>query len=373
MRKINNERIVNMIPIAKPIISESEKKNIQKVMESGMLASGVFVKEFEEKFAEYNGSKYGIATTNGTTALHVALEAAGIKKGDKVLTTPFTFIASSNSILYCGGIPVFADIERDSFNIDPEDIKRKLEADPEIKALLIVHLYGYPCKMDEIMELVNKYNLVLIEDCAQAHGAEYKGKKVGTFGKASAFSFYPTKNMTTGEGGMVLTDNEEIMNKARLLVSHGSEKRYYHEVLGYNYRMTNLAASIGLAQLERLNEFNQKRRTNAAYLTESLQNLDWLTAPYCAPECHHVYHQYTVQVQERKDFIQLLRENKIGYGIYYPLPVYRQPIYRTLGYDDISLRVTEEISEKAISLPVHPSLTAEELETIVQVVRSFRE
>jgi len=361
-----------MISIAKPIITDSEKKNIQKVMDSGMLASGTYVTEFEENFAEFSGSKYGIATTNGTTALHVALEASGIKRGDKVLTTPFTFIASSNAILYCGGIPVFADVEQDSFNIDPEDIKEKLEADPEIKGLLIVHLYGCPCKMDEIMELVNKYNLILIEDCAQAHGAEYKGKKIGTFGQASAFSFYPTKNMTTGEGGIVLTNDEEVMKNARLLVNHGSQKRYYHEVLGYNYRMTNLAASIGLAQLEKMNEFNQKRQANAAYLTENLQDLDWLTVPHYRAEYHHVYHQYTVQVKERDDFVRLLEENEIAYGIHYPLPVYRQPLYQNLGYEGISLKITEELSDRVVSLPVHPSLTTEELETIVKVVRSFR-
>lgn len=362
-----------MIPIAKPIITESEKRNIQEVMDSGILASGAYVSEFEEKFAEFCGSRYGIATSNGTTALHVALEAAGIKKGDKVLTTPFTFIGSSNAILYCGAIPVFADVERDTFNIDPEDIRKKLEADPEIKGLLIVHLFGCPCKMDEIMELVDEYKLILIEDCAQAHGAKYKGENAGTFGKVSAFSFYPTKNMTTGEGGIVLTDDEEVMKKARLLVNHGSEKRYYHEILGYNYRMTNLAASIGLAQLEKLNEFNEKRRENARYLTEYLEDLDWLTVPHCAPEYYHVYHQYTVQVEERDDFVRMLQEKGIGYGIHYPLPVYKQPLYQKLGYEDLSLKVSEELSERVVSIPVHPSLTAEELETIVQAVRSFRE
>src|SRR5690554_2430258 len=249
---------MQMIPIARPIISESEKNNIQQVMDSGMLASGGFVKEFEEGFAAYTGSSYGIATTSGTTALHVALETAGIREGDRVLTTPFTFIASSNSILYCGATPVFADVCPDSFNIDPDSIRRKLEEDPGIKGLLIVHLYGLPCEMEEIMELVEEYNLVLIEDCAQAHGAEYSGKKAGTFGKTAAYSFYPTKNMTTGEGGIVLTNDEKVMEKARMLINHGSQKRYYHQILGYNYRMTNLAAGIGLAQLENLEEFNVK-------------------------------------------------------------------------------------------------------------------
>ncbi len=216
-----------MIPIAKPLIGESEKTKVMEVLESGILASGAYVEEFEKAFAAYTGTAHGIAASNGTTALHLALLAAGIKEGDKVLTTPFTFIASSNSILYCGAIPVFADIEKDTFNIDPEDVRRKLEEDPEIRGLLIVHLYGCPCKMDEIMELVEEYDLILIEDCAQAHGAEYRGQKIGTFGKAAAYSFYPTKNMTTGEGGMVLTDDDEVAEKARLLVNHGSKTVSY--------------------------------------------------------------------------------------------------------------------------------------------------
>ncbi len=361
-----------MIPIAKPIITECEKNNIQEVMDSGMLACGSFVEEFEKEFASYIGSKYGIATSSGTTALHVALEASGIGEGDKVLTTPFTFIASSNAILYCGAQPVFADVERDSFNIDPGALRQQLAADPDIKALLIVHLYGYPCDMDQIMELIDEYNLILIEDCAQAHGAEYRGKKVGTFGKAAAFSFYPTKNMTTGEGGIILTDDKEVLTKARLLINHGSEVRYYHEELGYNFRMTNLAAGIGLAQLKKLKEFNQQRQENAAYLNQHLDDLDWLSIPSCSSERKHVYHQYTVMVKERERFVSLLKEKGIGHGIHYPLPVYRQPLYCKLGYGDISLPVTEELSESVVSLPVHPALSREELETIVQVVRSFK-
>lgn len=360
-----------MIPIARPIIGDSEKTNIMKVMESGILASGTYVEEFEKAFASYNGSAHGIAASNGTTALHLALLAAGIKEGDKVLTTPFTFIASSNAILYCGAIPVFADIERDTFNIDPGDIRRKLEEDPEIKGLLIVHLYGCPCKMDEIMELVEEYDLILIEDCAQAHGAEYKGRKIGTFGKVAAYSFYPTKNMTTGEGGMVLTDDEEVAARARLLVNHGSKIRYYHEELGYNYRMTNLAAGIGLGQLEKLEDFNKKRRENAAYLSAGLEDLAWLEVPFIPADCKHVFHQYTVKVEERDRFIAYLQEKGIGYGIHYPLPVYRQPIYEKMGYGGVSLPVTEELTEKVVSLPVHPDLSKEDLETIVEVVRSF--
>jgi len=361
-----------MIPIARPIISESEKNNIQRVIDSGMLASGNFVKEFEESFAAYTDSNYGIATTSGTTALHVALEAAGIKEGDRVLTTPFTFIASSNSILYCGATPVFADVCPDSFNIDPESIRRKLEEDPDIKGLLIVHLYGLPCEMEEIKELVEEYNLVLIEDCAQAHGAEYSGKKAGTFGKTAAYSFYPTKNMTTGEGGIVLTNDEKVMEKARMLINHGSQKRYYHQMLGYNYRMTNLAAGIGLAQLEKVEEFNTKRRENAAFLNEKLKDLDWLTVPQAPANCKHVYHQYTVKVKDREGLISLLESEGVGYGVYYPLPVYKQPLYCKMGYQGVKLPVSEELSETVISLPVHPALSKDDLETIVRVVRSYR-
>ncbi len=360
-----------MIPIARPEISKQAKERVLEVLDSGMLAAGKYVKEFEEKFSDFIGAIYGTATSNGTTALDIALKAAGVGEGDLVLTTPFTFIASSNAILYSGARPVFVDVDRNTFNIDPEQIRAKLEKNPEISALLIVHLYGLACDMEEIMKLVREYELTLIEDCAQAHGAEYAGRKVGTSGDAAIFSFYPTKNMTTGEGGMVLTSDEEINKRAHLLVDHGQSERYYHDILGYNYRMTDIAAVIGLDQLERISEFNRKRCENAAYFIQELSDLEWLETPFVPENCLHVYHQFTVKVEERDRFAEYLKENGIGYGIHYPVPVYRQPVYQKRGYQGLELPVTEELSRKVISLPVHPSLTRAEKEEIVRVIRSF--
>ena len=364
--------MMNMIPIAKPFIDDREKEKVLEVMDTGMLASGQYVRDFEEKFASYAECKYGIATTSGTTALQVAVEAAGIKEGDRVLTTPFTFIASSNSILFNGAEPVFVDIDEKTFNIDPELIRKELENDPDISALLIVHLYGLSCNMDEIMDLVKEYDLTLIEDCAQSHGARYRGKPVGSFGDVSIFSFYPTKNMTTSEGGMIVTDDEEIGEKSKLLVNHGSSSRYRHEILGFNYRMTNIEAAIGLVQLEKIDNFNQKRKENAAYFTENFKDLDWLQLPYYPKEADHVFHLYTVKVDGRKDFASYLKDNGIGYGIHYPEPIYNQKLYQDLGYDNYQLKKKKKTCERCISLPVHPALTDKELKKIVNVVSSYK-
>ncbi len=363
-----------MIPIARPLIEENEKQAVIDVLDSGMIAAGEYVNKFEAQFAKYINSRYGIACSSGTTALDVALKAAGIKKGDKVLTTPFTFIASSNAILYSGAEPVFTDIEADTFNISPDAIRKKLKEELDIKALLIVHLYGLSCNMDEIMKIVDEYDLILIEDCAQAHGAEYRGKKAGTFGDVSTFSFYPTKNITTGEGGMVLTDNEKIYKKAKLLINHGSQERYNHEVLGYNYRMTNIAAAIGLSQLEKLNDFNQKRQRNAAFFTENLKDISWLETPVVPEGYKHVFHQYTIKINKnRDDFADYLKNNGIGYGIHYPLTVNKQPLYKKLGYEKEEYRVAEEMSSKVISIPVHPALNESELNKIVDVIGNYTE
>lgn len=360
-----------MIPYAKPLIGEEEKKKVLEVMDSGMIASGPVTAQFEKEFASYIGTGFGIATSNGTTALHVALLAAGIKPGDKVLTTPFTFIASGNSILYCGAKPVFVDIDPRTFLIDPAKVEEALEKDPEIKALLVVHLYGLSCEMEKIMSLVEKHKLILIEDCAQAHGAEYQGKKTGSFGHAAAFSFYPTKNMTTGEGGIMVTNGEDIAAKGRQIINHGRSGRYFHDMLGYNYRMTDIAAAIGSVQLGKLDDFNAKRRANAEYLSTHLAGLDWLQLPYVPKECNHVYHQYTVKVEKRDAFAQWLQEKGVGNSIVYPIPIHKQPFYQEIVGKDLSLPVAEEVAQKVISLPIHPALTEEQLAEMVQIIKSF--
>lgn len=362
-----------MVRLCKPVISDQEKRGILAVLDSGMLASGEQVAEFESRFAEYTGVKHAIATSSGTTALHVALAAARIGEGDKVVTTPFTFIASTNSILYCGARPLFVDIDPRTFNMDPERLEEALERNGDVKAILAVHLFGLPCDMESITEMAGKYGVKVVEDCAQAHGAALNGKKVGGFGDVAAFSFYPTKNMTTGEGGIVLTDDDELMERCRKLVNHGRAGRYLHDTLGYNYRMTNIAAAIGLAQLDRLDELNSRRVANAGYLSEGLSGLDWLETPYVPEDFAHVFHQYTVRIEPpMRDMVaEKLREKDIDSAVIYPLVVYKQPLYENLGYGDSGCPVAEETCGRVLSLPVHPSLEDDELELIVNAMRKI--
>ncbi|MDD3925772.1 MAG: DegT/DnrJ/EryC1/StrS family aminotransferase [bacterium] len=357
------------IPIARPNISERTKARVMDVLGSGFIASGTEVRNFEQAFAGYTGAAEGIATSSGTTALHVALLAAGIGPGDEVITTPFTFIATSNAVLYCGARAVFADVDPDTYNLDAQAVRRAAEEHPGAKAVLVVHLFGLPCDMDAILDVAAEYGLTVIEDCAQAHGASYKGKMVGSIGLLSAFSFYPTKNMTCGEGGMVLTSDKELAERCRLLVNHGSAVRYQHEVLGYNYRMTNIAAVIGSTQLEDLDDFINARSANAAGLTQGLAGLSGVVAPRVPEGCCHAFNQYTIKVPEgRDDLLKHLEREGIGYGLFYPRPSYRQPLYEELGYGDCRCPVAEDLSSQVVSLPVHPLLEKREIDRIIEVV-----
>lgn len=256
--------ILSMIPISKPLLDETEIKNVIEVLKSGMLASGAEVNNFENAFADYIGTKYAIATTSGTTALDIVLKALDIRSGDEVIVPDFTFISTANAVLFQNARPVFVDIDEETFAIDPGNVIEKISS--KTKAIIGVHLFGHPFDVKAIREICEDYNLFLVEDCAQAHGAEYKGQKVGSFGDAGCFSFYATKNITTGEGGIVTTNNKEIEEKMRLIINHGQSEKYLHTTLGYNYRMTNIQAAIGCAQLGKLEEFNERRITNAEYL-----------------------------------------------------------------------------------------------------------
>ena len=363
-----------MIPIAKPLMGKEEKQAIIEVLESGQLAQGEKVAEFEERFAAFCGVKYAIATSSGTTALHTALLAYGIGPGDEVITTPFTFIASANSILFTGARPVFVDIEPETFNVDPNKVEDKVKAlrarRSGLKAILPVHLFGHPCDMEAITDIAERYGPIVIEDACQAHGASINGRKVGTFG-TGCFSFYPTKNITTGEGGMITTNDEKIAERARMIRQHGMRRRYYHEILGYNFRMTDIQAAIGLAQLGKLPRWTEQRIKNAAYLTERLRHLAHVVTPLVKEGCVHVFHQYTIRVKgDRDGAVKSLKAKGVGVGIYYPLPVHRQPIYRKLGYDD-KLPEAEGASREVLSLPVHPALGRDELDCIVEAVASL--
>ena len=363
-----------MIPIAKPLIGDEEINAVIEVLKSGMLAHGKEVEAFEREFAGYLGAKHGIAVTNGTAALDVALKALKIGPGDEVITSPFTFIASVNSILFQGAKPVFADIDPKTFNLDPNEVLERINE--KTKAIIVVHLYGQPADMKAFSEIAEDHKLYLVEDCAQAHGAEFDGRKVGTFGDIAAFSFYPTKNMTTGEGGMVVTNDDELAEKARLIRNHGQTKKYLHEELGYNLRMTNIAAAIGRVQLRKLDEWNEKRIENAKLLTDGIKRIGGLTPPYVDPRVKHVFHQYVIRVEDefpmsRDELAQKLREKGVGTGIHYPMPVHHQPFYQKLGYPEEICQNAVEASKRVLSLPVHPSVSREDVEYILQTLEEL--
>jgi perosamine synthetase len=356
-----------MIPISKPFIGEAEKQAVLEVLESGMLVQGPRAAKLESKFAALCGTSQAIATSSGTTALHVALLAHGIGPEDEVITTPFTFIASVNCILYVGAKPVFVDVEEDTFNIDPALIEAAITR--KTKAILPVHLYGYPCNMDALMAIAQKHNLIIIEDACQAVGASYHGKKVGSFG-TGCFSLYATKNIMAGEGGMVTTDDETVAQRCKMIRNHGMQRRYYHDMLGYNFRITDLHAAIGLVQIERLDEFTEKRKENATYFNTHLKSVK---IPNVRPGYEHVWHQYTIRLdggRDRDAAIKKLNDAGIGTGIFYPIPANKQA-HLAEEYGKMSLPVAEQLANEVISLPVHPQLSQANLDSIVEAVNQL--
>jgi dTDP-4-amino-4,6-dideoxygalactose transaminase len=353
-----------MIPIAKPLLGKEEINAVKEVIESGIIASGPKTVEFEKRFADFVGTKYAIATTSGTTALHLALLSMDIEKGDEVIVPSYTFIASANTVLFCDAKPVFCDINLGTFNIDYEKIEGLITK--KTKAIMPVHLYGQPADMGLIQEIAEKHGIKIIGDAAQAHGSEYNGNMVGSFGDVECFSFYPTKNMTTGEGGILTTNSSEIAEKAYSIRNHGRQKTkwgYEHGILGYNYRMTDIAAAIGLVQLKHLPDFNKKRIENARFLNENLKNVE---IPYVIQNAKHVYHQYTIKCKKRNILIKNLKKNEIGFGVYYPKPLHYYEHLMEFGH--INLKNSEDCSDTVLSLPVHPALEKQDLEDIVKVV-----
>ncbi len=355
------------IPIAKPMLGDEEKQAVWKVMESGALAQGSTVAEFEEGFAKFIGTKHAIATSNGTTALHIALLSLGIGPGDEVITTPFSFMATATSIIFTGARPVFADILPETWNIDPESIRQAIT--PKTKAIMPVHLYGQSADMDQLGDIAEEHDLLIIEDACQAHGAEYRGKKVGGIGNIGAFSFYPTKNMTTGEGGMITTSSDDLAEAARLLRNHGQTSRYEHTMVGYNFRMTNIHAAIGVVQLRKLPGFNRTRQENAAYLTGHLEGLEGLKTPITAPNRNHVFHQYTIRAEKRDQLRDFLSKKGVSTGVYYPDPLYNYPAIKP--YFTGKKQIAEQATKEVLSLPVHPHLSRKELEYIVASIREW--
>lgn len=355
------------IPISRPSISEAEKAAVLAVLDSGFLAQGPRTAEFEACFARLCEVEHAIAVSSGTTALHLALLVHEIGPGDEVITTPFTFIATANAILFTGARPVFVDIEEETCNLDPQLVEAAIT--PRTKAILPVHLYGQTCDMDALQAIAQRHGLVIIEDACQAVMASYRDRPAGSFG-TGVFSFYATKNLTTGEGGMITTNDTHIAERCRMLRSHGMKRRYYHEFLGYNFRMTDIQAAIGLVQLEKLEELTAQRRANAAYLTAHIHSL---ITPQCREGYGHAWHQYTVRVNGRRDRDQVaqhLKEAGIDTGVYYPVPVHRQRSMAEAAGEAV-LPVAERLAGQVLSLPVHPQLNAEELEYIVAEVNKL--
>ena len=356
------------IPVAAPQMGEEEKAAVMAVLESGQLAQGPVVEAFEREFARWCGVEHAVAVNSGTAALHLVMLAHGIKEGDEVITSPFTFVASANAALFAGARPVFVDIEPLTFCLDPERVEAAIT--PRTRAIMPVDLYGHPAAIPELREIADRHGLLLIEDACQAHGAAIGDRRAGALGVSATFSFYPTKNMNTAEGGMVTTDDAGVARQVSVLRQHGASERYHHDVLGYNFRMTEIAAAIGRAQLAKLDRFNERRRRNASVLDEGLAGIAGFVTPRERHGYRHVYHQYTVRIaRDRDGFQRRLRELGIGSAVHYELPVHRQPLYLSLGYGNVSMPEADRAAAEVLSLPVHPALSDADLDRIVESVR----
>ena len=347
-----------MIPAAKPLIGDDERAAVDAVLNSGMIAQGPEVAAFESEFSTIVGGRHCVAVNSGTSALHMALIAVRVKPGDEVIVPSFTFAATANAVRLAGAIPVFVDIEADSFCIDPAAVEAAIT--PRTRAVMPVHLYGHPAAMGPIMEIATRHGLWVIEDAAQAHAASLDGTPVGAFGAAAAFSFYPTKNMTSGEGGMVTTACDHIARQVRLLRNQGMEQRYKNEVVGFNTRMTDIHAAIGRVQLSKLAGWTQRRQEIAARYDAELQGV---TTPPVADGAVHVYHQYTIRVEgDRDGFAAALAAGGVGSGVYYPTPVHLLPSF---GLTGIELPVTAVAATEVLSLPVYPALSDGEVDQVI--------
>jgi len=358
-----------MIPVAEPCLGEQELNNVIEAIKSGWISSkGKFILEFEQGFAQYCGVKYGVATSNGTAALHLALKTLGIGKSDEVIIPTLTFVATANAVTYCNAKPVFVDSHSDYWCINPEKIEEKITK--KTKAIIPVHIYGHPCDMDEILGIAKAHNLCVVEDAAEAHGVEYKGKKVGSFGEINCFSFFGNKIITTGEGGMCLTDNEELAEKMRILRNQGMnpQKRYWHDLIGFNYRMTNMQAAVGLAQLEKLDRFVEKRRRIIEWYNSFLKNVKGITLPPEMPWAKSVCWMYCPLIEDefmdRDDLMKILGKEGIETRPFF-YPVHTLPPYER----GEKFPVAEEISRKGINFPSAVNLDKNTIERIVEVVK----
>ncbi|HAG08568.1 MAG TPA: hypothetical protein DCK87_03250 [Desulfotomaculum sp.] len=367
-----------MIPVCEPLLDEKELAYVVDCLKTNWISSkGKYIEAFEEGFARYCGCKYGVATTSGTTALHLALAALGIGSGDEVIVPAFTMAATAFAVVYTGAKPVLVDAEPDTWNIDPAKIEEKITS--QTKVILPVHIYGHPCEMDAIMQMARKYNLWVVEDAAEAHGAEYKGKRAGSIGHVGGFSFYANKIITTGEGGMVVTNNPEIAQRARLLkdLAFSPEKRFLHLDIGFNYRMTNLQAAIGLAQLEKVDHLVAARRRNAHYYNRFLKDMPGITLPVERKEAKNVYWMYGLLIEDefgmsRDELMDRLREKGIETRTFF-YPMHQQPVFQKMNlFNGEKYPVAEALAQKGLYLPSGSGLKKEEIEEVCQTIKEIR-
>jgi len=371
------------LPYGKQSIDDEDITEVVKVLRSDWITTGPKVAEFEEKICEYLGVKYGVAVNSGTSALDIAVASLGIEKGCEVITTPFTFMATANCTVYNGLKPVFADIKRDTYNINPEEIKKKITS--KTKAIIYVDYAGQPCDIDEIKEIATNHNLYLIEDACHAIGAEYHGKKIGNFADLTIFSFHPVKHITTGEGGMVVTNNEELYGKLRSLRNHGMDKdaasrfgkdapyAYDMKMLGRNYRITDIQCALGTSQLKKLNGFIKRRQEIVKIYNEVFGGIDEITTPYAKPDVNHVWHIYTILLDKkinRDKFFNSMKSKGIGVNVHY-IPTYKFGYYKkNFGFNDKNFPVTEEIFSRIITLPLFPLMSNEDAYDVVNAVKN---
>ena len=357
----------SMLNVASPQIGPEEIEAVHRVLASGQIAQGPRVAAFEEAFAAYVGTGHAVAVASGTEAIRLALLAIGVGPGDEVVIPAFTFVATATTVMMCGAVPVIADVGVERFCLDPGAVEAAISE--RTRAVLPVHLYGHPADLDALRDACGGRDVTIVEDACQAHGATYRGRRAGSVGVMGCFSFYPTKNMTTGEGGMVTTDDGGLAERLRLLRQHGMDAQYDYRIFGYNSRMTDIEAAIGLVQLGKLEGFNATRRANAARLNEGLG--DVVGTPTEAPWAGHVYHQYTVLADRRDALREHLRERGVGSGVYYPHPLTEVPTLDGKARVPAEPEVASRLSREVLSLPVHPGLSAGDVDTVVREVRAF--
>ena len=382
-------------------IKEETNMRVLEVLAGSQYIMGENVKEFENEFSEYLGIKHSVSCGNGTDALVIALKALGIGEGDEVITTPYTFFATAESISFVGAIPVFVDVELDTFNIDPTKIEEKITS--KTKAIMPVHIFGQPCDMDAINNIAKKHNLYVIEDAAQAIGSEYKGQKIGTLSDIATFSFFPTKNLgCAGDGGMIVTNDDNLATICKALRAHGSGEngqkafnilndideeveedtstdntvynplKYYNYLIGHNSRLDEIQAAILRVKLREIDNWNDKRREHASFYNENLKNTDFVT-PYEDKDLKHVYHLYIIQSEKRAELVSYLKDKGIATGVYYPVPLHLQKAYTNLGYKEGDMPNSEYLSHRTLAIPMYAELTEDEKQYVVDSIKKFGE